>query len=169
MTRGQWKSKRVCWPIAGLVVAGTVNASLAAELEVRITTAEDGFRSVQQLDGDFDHFESGALLNEAEDNIRTYDAIRCDGPWGAMKYQVSLASGPGFSLRKAGDTLLLQILEHTVISEDRNIQAMKMHCLDAAPKSVVHAIALIEIESGKENSAQQTLANGYTLEFHYQP
>lgn len=170
MTRGQSKSKRVYWPIGtALVIAGGISHCLAAELEVRITTERDGYHSVQQLDSHFEHFESGALLNEAENNIRTYEAIRCDGPWGAMKYQVSLASGPGFSLRKAGDTLLLQIVEHTVISEDRNIQAMKMHCLDVAPKSIVHAIALIEIEGDRENSAQQTLPNGYKVEFHYQP
>ena len=144
-------------------------ATHGAELTLQLTADDNAFRAVQHLERDFEFFESGALTNKAADNMQTYQAIRCDGSWGAMKYQVSLASGPGFSLRKSGETLLLQIVEYAVISEDRNIQAMKIHCTDLAPKPVVREIAMIELDPAKETLQQQTLANGYQLKYHYRP
>ncbi|WP_295798544.1 hypothetical protein [uncultured Microbulbifer sp.] len=154
---------------AALLLCGCIGTAQAAELEVRLTSDGEEYRLVQELQDGFEYFESGALTSAASGGIQTYDAIRCDGSWGAMKYQVSLPSGPGLSLRNAGDTLLLQIVEHAVISEDRNIQAMKMHCMELAPKPVVRAIAMIELDPGREKSAQQLLANGYQLEYHYKP
>ncbi|MFV8783818.1 hypothetical protein ACNKU7_15480 [Microbulbifer sp. SA54] len=136
-------------------------------LEVRVDGHE--YQATQPLGSEFEYFESGALTGRAGSVTRTYDAIRCDGPWGAMKYQVALPSGPGFILQTSGDKLLLRILEHRVLSEDRTIQAMKVHCQDLAPKMVVNAITEIEIQRGKPFTDEVHLDNGFQLALDYEP
>ncbi|MFC6980798.1 hypothetical protein [Microbulbifer taiwanensis] len=69
------------------------------ELEI-VTPSGHSYQAQQELGGDFESYDSGAIAGEVPP--REYQAIRCDGPWGAMKYRLILASGPGYQLRSRG-------------------------------------------------------------------
>ncbi|WP_226667850.1 hypothetical protein [Microbulbifer aggregans] len=158
--------------LSALVGAALLSDSatiLAEQLELRLQADGYAYQVVKHLDGQFEYFESGALEKASSEATKTYDAIRCDGAWGAMKYQVELPSGPGFTLLNDGLTLQLRIVEHRVLSADRNIQAMKIQCQELAPRALVHAVAEIELQRGQAHADQITLANGYQLEFDYRP
>ena len=145
------------------------SASATEMLEISITAPEGQFEIQQPLGPGFETYTSGPMVNETEDNRKRYSAIRCDGLWGAMKYDVALVSGPGIRLRASESRLLLQILEHRVLSENKNIDAMKMHCRDTEPKTIQHSVAEIELVRGNKTSKEIPLINGYLLSFHYIP
>ena len=136
------------------------------ELEI-ITPTGQNYAARQELDDSFESFSSGAI--PGGEPPREYLAIRCDGSWGAMKYRLTLPDGPGYQLRARGDRLLLQIVEHSVVSEDANINAMSVHCMDLEPKQVVRSLMEIELERGSGASNQLQLGNGYQLIFRYTP
>lgn len=170
-------SRRRSMTFSALTVLATLGTALftpstawAKEtLQITITTPEGRFERQQLLGPGFDHYVSGPLLHASAGNRKTYAAIRCDGPWGAMRYEVALVSGPGFALRASPDRLLLQVLEHRVQSENQNIDAMKIHCRDTEPKAVQHSVAEIELNRGEKISREIPLHNGYLLSFHYSP
>lgn len=145
------------------------SASAEEMLEISITAPEGQFEIQQPLGPGFETYTSGPLVNETEGNRKRYSAIRCDGLWGAMKYDVALVSGPGIRLRASESRLLLQILEHRVQSQDQNIDAMKMHCRDTEPKTIQHSVAEIELVRGDKASKEIPLINGYLLSLHYMP
>ncbi|MBB3062280.1 hypothetical protein [Microbulbifer rhizosphaerae] len=142
-------------------------AAAAETLELEIRTGENNYRARQELGETFESFNSGAIPGDRPP--REYLAIRCGGPWGALKYRVTLPSGPGYQLRANNERLLLQILEHSVISEDRAIAAMSVHCVDTEPRQVVKSLVEIELERGSPAAQQVQLANGYVLEYRYTP
>lgn len=145
-----------------------INAQAMEILQLEIVTPTGhSYQAQQELGEAFESFESGAIPGEAPP--REYQAIRCEGPWGATKYRLTLASGPGYQLRAEGGRLLLQIVEHAVISEDQTIAAMSVHCIDTEPRQVVRSVIEIELERGSAAAQQLQLANGYTLEYRYTP
>ena len=150
----------------GACCSASPEAKEILELKI-ITPTGQSYAARQELDDSFESFSSGAIPGEAPP--REYQAIRCDGPWGAMKYRLTLADGPGYQLRARGDHLLLQIVEHSVVSEDANINAMSVHCIDLEPRQVVRSLLEIELERGSGASNQVQLANGYQLTFRYIP
>ncbi|MCW8125136.1 hypothetical protein [Microbulbifer halophilus] len=152
-------------PILPLCLCGGATAEM---LELEIVSA-GGYRyaAKQELDDTFEAFESGAIPGEQPP--REYKAIRCDGPWGALKYSLTLPSGPGYQIRANDDQLTLQIVEHAVVSVDANIDAMEVHCIDSEPKQVVRSLAKIELERGSGDAQQLVLAKGYRLEYRYTP
>lgn len=152
-----------------LLLTAAASRVAAEQLEIHVRAEGIEYGAVQIIDSRFEQFESGALSDPEERNVRPYQAVRCDGTWGAMKYQVTLASGPGYTLERDGDNLLLQIVEHKVLSKDHNIQAMKIHCQDLEPRTVVHAVELIELKRGKKQSRELILGNGYQVHYQYQP
>lgn len=142
-------------------------APAAETLELEIQAGEHSYRARQELGETFESHGSGALPGGRPPG--EYQAIRCDGPWGPLKYRVTLASGPGYRLRARGERLLLQILEHSVISEDRAIAAMSVHCVDTEPRQVVKSLVEIELERGGPAAQRVQLVNGYVLEYRYTP
>lgn len=155
-----------------LLLALTSGLSIGTQametLELEIVTPDGhSYRAEQVLDENFESFDSGAIPGETPP--REYQAIRCDGPWGAMKYRLKLASGPGYQLYAKGDSLRLQIVEHSVISEDQTIAAMSIHCIDTEPRQVVKAVYEIELDRRRASAQQLQLANGYQLEYRYLP
>lgn len=118
---------------------------------------------ISETDGGF---ASGALGRAAS---RQYQAIRCDGPWGAQKYRLTLASGPGYQLELDPGTILLSIVEHDVISEDSTIEAMQIHCRDMEPQPVVRSVAKIWLERGRAVRRELALPNGYRVLYSYRP
>ncbi len=136
------------------------------QLEI-VTSTGHSYQAQQELSEAFESFESGAIPGETPP--REYQAIRCDGPWGATKYRLTLVSGPGYQLRAKGDRLLLQIVEHAVISEDQTIAAMSVHCIDTEPRQVVKSVIEIELDRGSAAAQKLQLANGYLLEYRYTP
>jgi len=151
--------------VAASVSAG-VQAMETLQLEI-ITPTGHSYNAQQELGESFETFASGAIPGEKPP--REYQAIRCEGPWGATRYHLTLASGPGYQLRAAGDRLLLQIVEHSVISEDQTIAAMSVHCIDTEPRQVVRSVIEIELARGSAEAKQLQLANGYLLEYRYTP
>ena len=152
-----------------LLIAPLSAAALATEtlqLEI-VTPTGHSYRAEQELGEAFQSYDSGAI--PGDEPPREYQAIRCDGPWGRMKYHLTLASGPGYQLRADAEHILLEIQEHAVISEDRNIAAMTMHCIDTEPRQVVRALSEIELERGKAASKELQLPNGYVLVYRYTP
>ncbi|MEW5248832.1 hypothetical protein [Microbulbifer discodermiae] len=136
------------------------------ELQI-VTPSGDRLTARQGLDSDFDAFSSGVIAGE--EASKEYQAIRCDGPWGATKYHLKLAEGPGYVLRAEGQRLLLQIVEYAVVSADANIEAMSIHCTDMEPVQVARSLVEIELERGSATSDQRQLANGYQLLLRYNP
>jgi hypothetical protein len=157
--------------IAIALCAASLAARAAAyaleQLELEITAGGHRYQVQQEVTDALQEFSSGAIPGAIPP--REYQAIRCDGPWGAMKYRMTLASGPGFQLRALDNKLLLLITEHSVLSEDQTIAAMAMHCIDLQPRPLVKSVVEIELERG--SAAQQTLQleNGYLLEYRYTP
>ena len=145
---------------------GSAQAKGTLNLEI-ITPSGDDYSAQQELGDDFESFASGAISTGEPPG--EYQAIRCDGPWGPQKYRVALASGPGFRLRVVGDRLVLQILEHSVISEDLAIAAMRVHCVDTEPRQVVKSLLEIELDRTSAAAEQLQLINGYLLEYRYKP
>lgn len=162
---------RTTFPIALALLSMINSSSAGAEetLEISITAPEGQFEIQQALTPGFESYASGPLLNPTEGNRKHYSAIRCDGPWGAVKYDLPLVSGPGIRLRASEKRLLVQILEHRVQSENRNIDAMKMHCRDSGPKTTQRSVAEIELVRGNKTSKEIPLANGYLLSLRYIP
>ncbi|WP_346838919.1 hypothetical protein [Microbulbifer sp. SAOS-129_SWC] len=152
-----------------ILAASLTTASAAAEtLKLQIVTpGGEHYRAEQALGQAFDGVQSGVLPGAGP--AREYLAIRCDGPWGAMKYHLKLASGPGYQLRAKGNQLLLELQEYAVISEDSTIAAMRVHCIDTEPKSVMKSLAKIKLERGVAASQTVHLDNGYQLAYHYTP
>ncbi|GAA5524176.1 hypothetical protein Maes01_00730 [Microbulbifer aestuariivivens] len=137
-------------------------------LKVAITTPDgEQFQSLRELATTLENDDSEALVGMG--NTRQYSAIRCDSAWGAVKYRVDLASGPGFRLTADDTQLRLQLLQYSVVSEDVNIAAMQVHCFDSAPKTVVHALGEITLERGRTQSQRFQLPSGYAVELHYEP
>lgn len=153
-------------PILSLCLCSGTTAAEILELEI-VTAAGHRYSAKQELGNAFESFDSGAIPGERPP--REYKAIRCDGPWGALKYSLTLRSGPGYQIRADGDQLVLQIVEHAVISADKNIEAMEVHCIDTEPKQVVRSLLKIELDRGSGDTRQLTLANGYRLEYRYTP
>lgn len=151
--------------VTALSLTATANAA-TLQLEI-VTPSGERYRAEQRLEATLQSFSSGAIAGDAA--AREYQAIRCGGPWGAEKYRLSLASGPGYELRAKGDQLLLQLVEHSVISEDRTIAAMSVHCIDTEPRAVVKSLVEIELDRSRADSQQLVLANGYRVEYHYSP
>ncbi|WP_323846908.1 hypothetical protein [Microbulbifer magnicolonia] len=143
-----------------------VQALETLALEI-VTPAGHRYQAQQQLGDAFESFESGTIAGETPP--QEYLAIRCNGPWGALKYRLPLASGPGYLLIAQGDSLLLQIVEHSVISEDQAIAAMSVHCIDTEPRQVIKALFEVELVRGSAAAQQLQLANGYQLEYRYTP
>ncbi|SEA36975.1 hypothetical protein [Microbulbifer marinus] len=157
---------------SALVFALTGGLSIGAQgmetLHIEIVTPDGHrYRAEQSLDKDFDSYQSGAIAGDRAP--REYQAIRCGGPWGAIKYRLSLTSGPGYELYAKGSNLLLQIVEHSVISADQTIAAMSVHCIDTEPQQVLKAVAEIKLDRGSATTQQLRLANGYQLEYRYTP
>ncbi|KUJ82606.1 hypothetical protein AWR36_012535 [Microbulbifer flavimaris] len=155
--------------LATIACLGAMPGASAKEtLEVLITTP-DGQRhqSLQELGKAFDVYDSGAIAGPS--SVREYSAIRCDSAWGAIKYRVPLASGPGYRLQAEGEQLRLQLLQHSVVSEDVNIAAMEVHCFDLGPKAVTHALGEVTLKRDNAQSQRLQLASGYMLEFRYHP
>ena len=150
--------------LLGTCCSASPEAKEILELEI-LTPAGQSYAARQELDDSFESFSSGAIPGEHPP--REYQAIRCDGPWGAMKYRLTLADGPGYQLRARGNRLLLQIVEHSVVSEDANINALSVHCIDLEPKQVVRSLTEIELERGSGAADQLQLGNGYQLIFRY--
>ncbi|AMX01698.1 hypothetical protein [Microbulbifer thermotolerans] len=161
--------KRIALSLAALITITPALSALAVEtLQLKIVTPSgDSYEVQQALGKEFESFASGVIT--AETAPREYLAIRCDGPWGATKYRVPLHSGPGYLLRAKGKRLLLQIVEHVVISEDETIAAMSVHCIDTKPRQVVKSVAEVELERGSSATQRLQLANDYLLEYHYTP
>lgn len=151
--------------VAALPLASAAGAA-TLELEI-ITPSGQSYRTEQQLAATFESFSSGAIAGAA--TAREYQAIRCNGPWGAQKYRITLASGPGYALYAENDRLLLQLVEHSVISEDATIAAMSVHCIDTEPRPVIKSLVEIELERDSAESQQLRLANGYQVNYQYSP
>lgn len=152
--------------LLGACCSTSPEAKEILELEI-VTSAGESFAARQEFDDSFESFSSGAIPGEQPP--REYQAIRCDGPWGAMKYRLTLADGPGYQLRARGNLLLLQIVEHAVVSKDANINALSVHCIDLEPKQVVRSLTEIKLERGSGVSNELQLSNGYQLIFRYTP
>lgn len=155
--------------IAMTACLGAAAASEASEtLEVLITTPEgQRYQAQQEFEGTFEAYDSGAIAGTSA--VREYSAIRCDSAWGAIKYRVPLASGPGYQLEAEGEKLRLRLVEHSVLSEDVNIAAMEVHCFDSGPKPVMNALGEVILERGSAQTQTLQLANGYLVEFRYEP
>lgn len=153
-------------PLVSVLLCGNAMATETLELEI-VTANGARYSASRELGETFESFDSGVIRGEAPP--REYKAIRCDGPWGAIRYSLPLASGPGYQVRADGERLSLQIVEHAVISADRNIEAMKMHCIDTEPKQVVRSLLKVELDRGSRESRQVVLANGYRLVYRYTP
>ncbi|WP_444908708.1 hypothetical protein [Microbulbifer sp. TRSA005] len=98
-----------------------------------------------------------------------YQAIRCDGPWGAVKYTIPLLKGPGIKILYGTGSLFLQVIEYSVDSKEGAIYSMSIQCIDVEPTQIINAITEIELTIGKEASEQLELSNGYILKYHYKP
>ncbi|WNZ57085.1 hypothetical protein QT397_06980 [Microbulbifer sp. MKSA007] len=96
-----------------------------------------------------------------------YQAIKCKGPWGATKYKKWMTEGPGFKLYQSDKQLLIQVVEHRVISADIAINSMSIHCMDAEPKQVIKSIAEIVIERSINSEEILEFDNGYKLSYQY--
>lgn len=155
--------------LATIACLGVAPGSSAKETLEVLITSPDGQRhqSLQELGKAFDVYDSGAIAGPS--SVREYSAIRCDSAWGAVKYRVPLASGPGYRLQADGEQLRLQLLQHSVVSEDVNIAAMEVHCFDSGPRAVIHALGEVTLERDNAQSQRLQLANGYMLEFRYHP
>lgn len=169
-TRGYWRSlPQYLSLLAGVALLPASGSIHAEHLELHLNAEGQEYRVLKSLEQEFEYFNSGALENTSGEATRTYDAIRCDDAWGAMKYRVELPTGPGFTLRSDGTTLQLRIVEHRVLSKERNIQAMKIHCQELAPIALINALTEIEWQRGQAQADRVILANGYQLEFKYHP
>jgi len=163
------RSRHLSLLSASAVAAGLSAATAAAEtlqLEI-VTPSGQHYGAEQPLGQSFDAIQSGVL--PGAEPAREYLAIRCGGPWGAMKYHLELASGPGFLLRAKGDQLLLELQEHAVISEDSTISAMRVHCIDTEPRQVVKSLTQVELERGRAAERTLQLDSGYQLTYRYTP
>ncbi|AWF79943.1 hypothetical protein BTJ40_03425 [Microbulbifer sp. A4B17] len=96
-----------------------------------------------------------------------FQAIKCEGPWGAIKYKKPMIEGPGFKLYQNDQQLIIQVIEHRVISADIVINSMDIQCIDTEPKQTINSIAEIVIE--RSISSEETLVfdNGYKLSYQY--
>ncbi|WP_237058203.1 hypothetical protein [Microbulbifer sediminum] len=146
----------------------TSQAHTSGTLQLKLLTDHgDTFEIEQQVERDGPDFAS-AILGE-EGAVREYQAIKCDGPWGAVKYRMALPNGPGYQLELARDTILLRIVEHAVVSEDRNIEAMKIHCRDTQPRPVVKSLVEIQLDRSSPAEQELILPNGYRIQYSYLP
>ncbi|WP_444921047.1 hypothetical protein ACJJID_00610 [Microbulbifer sp. CnH-101-G] len=139
-----------------------------ATLQIKIETPEGSQFHTQQI------LEEASLKSQsksisAQTPPAEYQAIRCDGPWGAVKYTISLSSGPGIKILYGENALYLQVLEYSVDSKDRSIESMGIQCIDTQPTQIINAITEIELTIDKETIEKVELNNGYTLEYHYKP
>jgi len=100
---------------------------------------------------------------------RGYQAIRCGGPWGAVKYWVMLSSGPGLKIHNRKDHIVIQIVEYSVISKDQTIATMGIQCTDTEPTQIFRSIEEIELTRNIEKQEKINLSNGYTIKYHYTP
>ncbi|MFI2812428.1 MULTISPECIES: hypothetical protein [Microbulbifer] len=132
-----------------------------------LTETGDAFEVEQEVTGKEQEFASGILDREAP--VREYQAIKCDGPWGAVRYRMALPSGPGYQLELGRDTILLRIVEHGVVSENRNIEAMKIHCRDTEPRAVIKSLVEIQLDRYSAEARELLLPNGYRIEYSYLP
>ncbi|MCO1333211.1 hypothetical protein MO867_02550 [Microbulbifer sp. OS29] len=96
-----------------------------------------------------------------------YLAIKCGGPWGAVKYRLTFVDGPGFKLHMRGNQLILQIIEYNVISSEQAINAMSIHCIDTEPKQTIKSIAEIMINQSNYKEETLELKNGYEVTYQY--
>ncbi|WP_237066680.1 hypothetical protein [Microbulbifer guangxiensis] len=157
---------------ATIAISALLGTSAGVEaretLEVFITTPEgQRFQAHQELGATFEVYDSGAISGPS--TVQEYSAIRCDSAWGAMKYRIPLASGPGYRLEAHGDKLRLRVVEYSVHSEDTNIAAMEVHCIDSAPRPITNALGEVTLERGSEQRQSFQLAGGYLVEFRYRP
>lgn len=72
-------------PFLPLFLCGNAMAVETLKLEI-VTAKGERYSATKKLDETFDAFDSGVISGEAPP--RKYKAIRCDGPWGALKYSV---------------------------------------------------------------------------------
>ncbi|WP_020411906.1 hypothetical protein ACJJJB_00645 [Microbulbifer sp. ANSA001] len=101
--------------------------------------------------------------------MKEYQAIRCNGPWGAIKYKVMLSSGPGIEIFKKNDRVYLQFIEYSVINKDLTVASMGIHCIDTEPKQIFNTIGEIDLMRNIEKQEELELSNGYILKYHYTP
>ncbi|WP_226644588.1 hypothetical protein [Microbulbifer variabilis] len=149
-----------------LFMSGQILAQ--ATLKIEVETPEGWHFHTQQI-LDETSLKSQSKSISAQTPPAEYQAIRCDGPWGAVKYTVSLSSGPGIKILYGEDGLYLQVLEYSVDSKDRAIESMSIQCIDTQPTQIINAIKEIELTIDKESTEQVELSNGYILKYHYKP
>ncbi|MFA0811195.1 hypothetical protein [Microbulbifer epialgicus] len=144
------------------------NSTLAEQsLNVEIVTPAGEIFQTKQVLGD--KLKESIPIISVKAAAREYQAIRCNGPWGAMKYKVMLSSGPGIEIYKKKDKIALQVIEYSVISKDLTIASMDIHCIDTEPTQVLNAIEEIDFIGYIEKQEKIELSNGYIIEYHYTP
>ncbi|WP_299580176.1 hypothetical protein [uncultured Microbulbifer sp.] len=137
-------------------------------LKIEIETPEGWQFHTQQIFSD-PKLDIDSKPLSAQTSPKKYQAIRCDGPWGAIKYTVSLSSGPGVKILHREDTIIIKVIEYSVDSKDQVIETMSIQCIDTEPTQIMNSVEDVKFTIDKEITEQVELSNGYVLKYHFKP
>ncbi|BBM00618.1 hypothetical protein [Microbulbifer sp. GL-2] len=152
--------------LSTILLSGATFAEQSLNVEV-VTPNGLTFKTGQILGEEFAEGRSNQISKKISPT--GYQAIRCGGPWGAVKYRVMLSNGPGLKINNSKDHIVIQVIEYSVISKDQAIATMGIQCVDTEPTQIFRSIEEIKLIKNIEKQEKINLSNGYTVKYHYTP
>lgn len=152
--------------LSTILLSGTTFAEQSLNVEV-VTPNGLTFKTGQVFGEEFAEGKPSQISKKISPT--EYQAIRCGGPWGAVRYRVMLSSGPGLKINNRKDHIVIQVIEYSVISKDQTIATMGIQCVNTEPTQTFRSIEEIRLIKNIEKQEKINLSNGYTIKYHYTP